>query len=93
MKKYDESLVSKIHQACKTVSAYGIDIHLKESPERPGPGYMDPVELGIMEQNWAADDGEGSNPFELQLPPEQMIPFLHSFAATSNLTSLVSQYL
>lgn len=85
MKKYDESLVSKIHQACKTVSAYGIDIHLKESPERPGPGYMDPVELGIMEQNWAADDGEGSNPFELQLPPEQMIPFLRDMMGFPNL--------
>lgn len=85
MKKYDDSLVEKIHQSKETVSPYGTDVYLKESPNRPGKGWMDPVELEIMEQNWAANDGEGGNPFEKQLPPDQMVAFLRDMMGFANL--------
>lgn len=85
MKKYDESLVEKIHQSKESISLYGIDVHLKESPLRTGSGYMDPVELEIMQQNWAANEGEGGNPFEQKLPPEQLIPFIRDMMGFPNL--------
>lgn len=85
MKKYDDSLVKKIHHSGETVSMYGTDIHLKESPTRAGKGYMDPVELDIMKQNWAANEEEGSNPFQQQLPPDQMVAFLRDMMGFANL--------
>lgn len=85
MKKYDDKLVEKIHHSTETVSMYGTEIHLKESPTRAGKGYMDPFELAVMTQNWAANEKEGVNPFEMQLPPEQMIPLLRDIMGFANL--------
>ena len=86
MKKYTDDFVEKIHQSKETVSVYGVNVLLKESPLRAGKGYMDPVELKIMQQNWAANDGgEGGNPFEQNLPADQMVPFLRDMMGFPNL--------
>lgn len=85
MRKYDKNLVTQIHQSDKIISAYGMNVHLKDSPTRKGNGYMDPFELAIMEQNRFAHENEGGNPFEMKLPPEQLIPILREVMGFPNL--------
>lgn len=86
MKQYQDLLVEKIRQSDEIISEFGVDIHLKESPNRPGKGYMDPAELALIEENWAANDHEdAASPFEPDLPPEQIIPFLRDMMGFPNL--------
>ncbi len=97
MKKYDDSEIAKIHEPAGTVKVNGADVQLKESPGRKGKGYMDPYELAIIQDNWAASDGEeGENPFEADLPMDEMIPFLRDIMGFANLNlntkELITKY-
>ncbi len=85
MRKYDNSTVEKIHQSSETIPLYGVDIQLKENPNRT-KGYMDPSELSLIQDNWAANHQDnGNNPFKQNLPPEILLPFLRDTMGFPNL--------
>lgn len=86
MKQYQDRLVEQIRQCEETITEFGVEIRLKESPNRAGKGHMDPAELSLIKENWAASDQEDAgHPYELDLPPEEMIPFLRDMMGFPNL--------
>lgn len=48
MRKYDNSAIEKLQKDTKVINNNGVNVILKPIPGEDRPGYLDPVELGIM---------------------------------------------
>jgi len=53
MRKYDSSAIEKLQKETKIIENNGIKITLKPSPGEERSGYLDPIELSLMEKYWA----------------------------------------
>jgi acetyl esterase len=72
MRKYDSSAIEKLQKETSVIENNGIEIIVKPSPGEGRPGYLDPVELSIMESHWAGRVEEEAPaappPMEVLLP-------------------------
>jgi acetyl esterase/lipase len=73
MRKYDTSAIDKLQKETSIIENYGVKIILKPSPGEDRPGYLDPMELSLMEENhWAGNLGgeepAAPPPLEILLP-------------------------
>lgn len=55
MRKYDSSAIEKLQRETKIIENNGINIILKPSPGEERSGYLDPIELSLMENHWATN--------------------------------------
>lgn len=104
MKKYDDSVVAKVAASERTTTAFGVTVHLKDSPERPAAGHLDPYEVAIRSANWAAPEDKkddaaaekpAGNPFE-NMPIEHLVGFMREMMGFANLnlneTQMITKY-
>ncbi|MFB3162381.1 alpha/beta hydrolase [Neobacillus sp. 179-J 1A1 HS] len=73
MRKYDTRAIEKLQKETSIIENNGVKIILKPSPGEDRPGYLDPMELSLMEENhWAGNLGgeepAASPPLEILLP-------------------------
>ena len=74
MRKYDTEAIEKLQNVTTVIENNGIKITLKPSPGEDRLGYLDPVELSLMENHWAGNmDGEET---AAKPPLEVLIPIL-----------------
>jgi len=74
MRKYEISAIEQLQKETSIIENDGIPIILKPSPGEERPGYLDPIELSLMEKHWAGNlDGEES---AAKPPLEELIPIL-----------------
>jgi acetyl esterase len=74
MRKYNTSAMEKLQKETSIIENNGIKIILKPSPGEERPGYLDPVELSLMENHWAGNIG-GESP-SAPPPMEVLIPII-----------------
>ncbi|MDQ0972044.1 hypothetical protein QFZ31_001922 [Neobacillus niacini] len=74
MRTYDNSLIDKLQKGTSIIENNGIPVILKPSPSEERPGYIDPIELGLMGDHWAGRSN-GEEPAELP-PMEVLIPIM-----------------
>ncbi|KAB7667735.1 alpha/beta hydrolase [Bacillus sp. B1-b2] len=53
MIRYDKSLIEILQKDTKIIENDGLSIILKPSPGEERVGYLDPIEMSIMEEHWA----------------------------------------
>jgi acetyl esterase/lipase len=55
MRKYDMSALEKLQKETSTIEENGVKIILKPIPGEDRPGYLDPMELSLMNNHWAGN--------------------------------------
>lgn len=74
MRKYDNSAIEKLQKETKVIDNNGLKVILKPIPGEDRPGYLDPVELGIMMKQ--AENNSNQEMPEIMPPLEVMIPII-----------------
>ena len=69
MRKYDSSAIEKLQKETKIIENNGVNITLKPSPGEERSGYLDPMELSLMENHWATTPARE----ELETAPPQKV--------------------
>ncbi len=72
MKEYSHELVERLKAQQDVTNINGIKIVIKNSPEESREGYMDPRELAIMSNHWAARKEAGKDKSR-EVTPEQSL--------------------
>jgi acetyl esterase len=74
MRKYDISAIEKLQKETSIIENNGVNIILKPSPGEDRLGYLDPIELSLMENHWAGSSKDGE---KRERPPmDVLIPIM-----------------
>jgi acetyl esterase len=72
VRKYETGVLEKLQKETSMIENEGIKIILKPSPGEERPGYLDPMELSLMEKHWAGNISEeeaaAHPPLEVLIP-------------------------
>ncbi|WP_462409550.1 alpha/beta hydrolase [Neobacillus sp. Marseille-QA0830] len=74
MRKYDTSVVDQLQKETTIIQNNGVNVILKPSPGEDRPGYLDPLELSLLDNHWAGNL-EGKEPAAVP-PMEVLIPIM-----------------
>ncbi|WP_175596771.1 alpha/beta hydrolase [Bacillus sp. MRMR6] len=74
MRKYDSTAIEKLQHGTTIIENNGVNIILKPSPGEERSGFIDPMELSLLENHWAGNPNDDA-PKELP-PMEVLIPIM-----------------
>ena len=74
MRKYDKLAIDQLQKETTIIENNGVNIIVKPSPGEKRPGYIDPMELSLMDNHWAGKL-EGEEPAAMP-PMEVLIPIM-----------------
>jgi acetyl esterase len=74
MRKYNTSAIDQLQKETTIIKNQGVNIIVKPSPGENRPGYIDPMELSLMDNHWAGKL-EGEEPAAMP-PMEVLIPIM-----------------